>query len=153
MKRVAVVCAALWLGVGVGAQPAADLERLQSAIAASRERVAEYEREEHGLLDAIEAIDESAALLRVEAERAGEAARDARAALKQAEASASDAQERLEALERAMARAASGRALSRRRDRRAAPALLRRRAPGFLRARTDASAPASARHRPDRASP
>ena len=105
MRRVAL---ALALGVawGAGAQPAADLEKLQAAIAASRERVAEYEREERGLLEAIEAIDESAALLRVEAERARAAAGEARAALADAEANASDAEERLAALERAMAKRA-----------------------------------------------
>ncbi len=106
MKRA--LCAVLCIGLAsaVAAQPAADLERLQAAIAASRERVADYEREERGLLDAIEAIDESAALLRVEAERAREAAAAARIALAEAEASTADALARLEALERAMARRA-----------------------------------------------
>jgi murein DD-endopeptidase MepM/ murein hydrolase activator NlpD len=57
-------------GAAAHAQPAADLERIQAAIAASRERVATYEREQRGLLEAIDAIDQSAALLRVEAARA-----------------------------------------------------------------------------------
>src|SRR5262249_21621588 len=35
------------------AQPAADLERVQAAITASRERVATYEREQRGLLEAV----------------------------------------------------------------------------------------------------
>jgi len=105
MKR-AIVVASLCIATVAVAQPAADLERLQAAIAASRERVAEYEREERGLLDAVDAIDASAALLQVEAKRAREAATDARAALAEAEAGAADALARLEALERAMARRA-----------------------------------------------
>jgi len=107
MSRARALCATAGLAAAAAAaQPGADLERLQAAIAASRERVAEYEREERGLLDAIEAIDRSAELLRVEAERARKAAAEARSALDEAEASAAHAGERLAALERAMARRA-----------------------------------------------
>jgi len=91
------------LAAAAGAQPDGDLERIQAAIEASRERVATYEREERGLLDAIEAIDSSAALLRVEAARAHSAADAARAALARAEQTTQVAEERLALLERAMA--------------------------------------------------
>ena len=45
------------------ATPAGDLERLREAIEHSRAQVAAYEREERGLLEALEAIEHSAALL------------------------------------------------------------------------------------------
>jgi septal ring factor EnvC (AmiA/AmiB activator) len=98
----AVVFAVLVLAAAAHAQPAADLERIQAAIAASRERVATYEREQRGLLEAVEAIDESLALLRVEATRARTAAEEARVALAETERTMRDAAERLAALERAM---------------------------------------------------
>jgi septal ring factor EnvC (AmiA/AmiB activator) len=88
------------------AQPAADLERIQAAIAASRERVAAYEREQRGLLEAVEAIDQSAALLRVEAERARRTAEEARVALADTERTMQDAAARLAELEREMAKRA-----------------------------------------------
>jgi murein hydrolase activator len=99
------------LGVGLVAaaalaQPNADLEKVRAAIETSRERVATYEREQRGLLEAIEAIDRSAELLRIEATRAREEAREARSALQQAEATSADAVARLAALERAMAQRA-----------------------------------------------
>ncbi len=88
------------------AQPAADLERIQAAIAASRERVAAYEREQRGLLEAIDAIDQSAALLRVEAARARQTAEQARTALAETERTMQDAAARLAELEREMAQRA-----------------------------------------------
>ena len=102
MRLAALALAVLALATAAHAQPAADLERIQAAIAASRERVATYEREQRGLLDAIDAIDESAALLRVEAARARGAAEQARVALGETERTMHDAAERLAALERAM---------------------------------------------------
>ena len=98
----AVALAVLALAAAAHAQPAADLERIQAAIAASRERVAAYEREQRGLLEAVEAIDESLSLLRVEATRARKAAEDARVELAETERTMHDAAERLAALERAM---------------------------------------------------
>ena len=98
----AVALAVLALAAAAHAQPAADLERIQAAIAASRERVASYEREQRGLLEAVEAIDESLSLLRVEATRARKAAEDARVELAETERTMYDAAERLAALERAM---------------------------------------------------
>ena len=101
MSKV-VALAVLALAAAAHAQPAADLERIQAAIAASRERVAAYEREQRGLLEAVEAIDESLSLLRVEATRARKAAEDARVELAETERTMYDAAERLAALERAM---------------------------------------------------
>ncbi len=104
-RAAALGLAALMLAwaAAARAQPAADLERIQAAIAASRERVAAYEREQRGLLEAIDAIDQSAALLGVEAARARRAAEEARVSLAQTERTMHDAAERLAALERAMA--------------------------------------------------
>ena len=91
MSRAALALAVLALAAAAHAQPAADLERIQAAIAASRERVAAYEREQRGLLEAIDAIDQSAALLRVEATRARTAAEEARVALAETERTMHDA--------------------------------------------------------------
>src|SRR5262249_44406359 len=85
------------------AQPAADLERVQAAITASRERVATYEREQRGLLEAVDAIDQSLSLLRVEAARARRAAEDARVALEETERTMHDAAPQLAEREREMA--------------------------------------------------
>ena len=101
---VAVALAAL--AGPAAAQLGADLDRVREAIAESRERVARFEREERGLLEAIEAIDHSVALLRDEAERAAAAARDARAELERSEREASRAAARLAELEQVMARRA-----------------------------------------------
>jgi murein hydrolase activator len=98
-----LVTAALVWASAARAQPAADLERIKEAIAASRERVAAYEREQRGLLDAIDAIDQSAALLRVEAARARRTAEEARVALAETERTMQDAAARLAQLEREMA--------------------------------------------------
>lgn len=107
MKRGALVAAGIGLLAAASvAQPTADLEKIRAAIETSRERVAAYEREQRGLLEAIDAIDRSAELLRVEAARAKEEAREARAALEAAEATSADAATRLASLERAMAKRA-----------------------------------------------
>jgi murein hydrolase activator len=95
----------LWVSAA-RAQPAADLERIQAAIAASRERVASYEREQRGLLEAIDAIDQSASLLRVEAVRARRSAEEARVVLERTERTMHDAAAQLDELERAMAQRA-----------------------------------------------
>jgi septal ring factor EnvC (AmiA/AmiB activator) len=102
LRITGVAALALAWAAGAGAQPAADLERIQAAIAASRERVAAYEREQRGLLDAVDAIDESLALLRVEATRARSAAEQARVELAETERTMHDAAARLAELERAM---------------------------------------------------
>jgi septal ring factor EnvC (AmiA/AmiB activator) len=79
-----------------------DLERIRQAIESSRERVALYEREERGLLEALEAIEESAELLERDVVRARLRARNARTELLQSEAQAAAVAERLGVLERAM---------------------------------------------------
>lgn len=101
--RVLATAATVALAAPAGAQVDDDLERVREAIEESRERVATYEREERGLLEALEAIERSERLLQREAERARRRAREARAALVRAEASAEEIESRLAELERAMA--------------------------------------------------
>jgi septal ring factor EnvC (AmiA/AmiB activator) len=84
-----------------------DLRRLRRAIQESRERVAGYEREERGLLEAVEALDRSAALLSREVALAGKRAERARAALAAVEAEAEELAQRLERTRRAMSRRAA----------------------------------------------
>jgi murein hydrolase activator len=83
-----------------------DLARLREAIAARRERVSAYERKERGLLAALEAIEETAALLEKEVRVTREDAARARQALARAEADAADLSERVARTERAMSRRA-----------------------------------------------
>ena len=83
-----------------------DLERLREAIAESRSRLAYYEREERGILDALDAVEHSAALLAGEVARARARAAKTRSALAQTEAEAEGVAERLAALETAMSRRA-----------------------------------------------
>ncbi|HEY8156762.1 MAG TPA: peptidoglycan DD-metalloendopeptidase family protein [Myxococcota bacterium] len=65
-----------------------ELARLRRAIQESRERVADYERQQRGLLEAIEALDQSAALLASEVAITERGARRARARLTRIEAEA-----------------------------------------------------------------
>jgi septal ring factor EnvC (AmiA/AmiB activator) len=88
------------------APSSADLERLRAAIEDSRSRVAHFEREERGLLDALEAIERTAALLERDVVRARVRAKEARTALARAEALARGSAERVAALETAMSRRA-----------------------------------------------
>lgn len=83
-------------------KPSGDLELLRRAIAESRSRVARYEREERGILEALEAIEHSAALLETDVARARRRADEAREALARNEAEAEGVAERLVVLERAM---------------------------------------------------
>jgi len=84
----------------------ADMARLRAAIEESRERVAHFEREERGLLDALDSIERTAALLERDLARARSRAEQARKALAAAEAQAKDSAERVFLLERAMSRRA-----------------------------------------------
>ncbi|HEX5067381.1 MAG TPA: peptidoglycan DD-metalloendopeptidase family protein [Myxococcota bacterium] len=105
MKRTAGAWLVLALVVGRpagGESEQGDLERLRQAIEASRARVSLYEREERGLLEALDAIEESAELLQRDVVRARLRARNARAELSQSEAQAAAVAERLGVLERAM---------------------------------------------------
>ena len=64
----------LWIAVAIGLlSPATaqdELEEIQEAIADRKRRLAQYEREEHGLFEAIEAVDRAARALRADAARA-----------------------------------------------------------------------------------
>lgn len=86
--------------------PSQDLERLRAAIQESRDRVASYEREERGLLEALDAIETSAALLERDVVRARSRAREARKELQESERKAAGVAEELADLERAMSKRA-----------------------------------------------
>lgn len=85
MRRWVAAClgVALLVAVGARADREADLEALREAIRVSRERVDSYERDERGLLEAVEALDRTAELL---AREVGEARRAAGRARTQAAA-------------------------------------------------------------------
>jgi len=105
---------AAWLGILAGvliAAPAAadrdaDLERLRDAIEERRERVADYEREERGLLAALDAIERTAEILAREVVHTRKRAEETRRDLHRAEREAEGLAERLAATERAMSRRA-----------------------------------------------
>ncbi len=59
------------------AEEAPDLEELKRAIAEREAQLSAYERQEHGLFEAIEAVDRAARALRADASRAAEEARAA----------------------------------------------------------------------------
>jgi septal ring factor EnvC (AmiA/AmiB activator) len=80
-----------------------ELESLRRAIEERRERVAEYERRERGLFDAIQSIDEAAAALSAELDRARREAEAARARLRELEATLADLELRLARTQRALA--------------------------------------------------
>jgi len=79
-----------------------DLARLRRAIQESRERVAEYERQQRGLLEAIEALDQSAAYLATEVAVAQGSAQRARRQLAQIEAEAAELAAQLTRTKQAM---------------------------------------------------
>jgi septal ring factor EnvC (AmiA/AmiB activator) len=81
---LATLAVALCCGPAAWADREEDLAALREAIAGGRERVARYERDERGLLEAIESIDVTAQLLAREvriARRAAHAAREELAGL------------------------------------------------------------------------
>ncbi len=80
-----------------------DLEAVRRAIGESRERVAVFEREERGLLAAVEALDRASVALSREVRRARVVASTARAALRELEEQVEGASERLERTRSAMA--------------------------------------------------
>jgi septal ring factor EnvC (AmiA/AmiB activator) len=95
-------CAAiLALPLPAGAE-AGDLERLRRAIEDARARVASYEREERGLLEAVEALDVSLALLHGEVARAQRRAAEARRTLVAVEAEAEELAAALARTQRSM---------------------------------------------------
>jgi septal ring factor EnvC (AmiA/AmiB activator) len=92
----------------VAADREADLKRLRQVIADSRDRVAAYGSQERGLLDALDALDRSIAILTREVTHAAHRAQKARNLLREIESEAAVIFGRLEQTRRAMsARAAA----------------------------------------------
>jgi septal ring factor EnvC (AmiA/AmiB activator) len=79
-----------------------ELERLRRAIQDSRERVADYERQQRGLLETVEALDQSAAYLASEVTLAKRSAERARTRLARIEAEAAALALQLERTRQAM---------------------------------------------------
>jgi len=107
VKRLAALglAAGLVLGGFAGAADddrAQELARLRRAIQESRERVADYERQQRGLLEAIEALDQSTAYLATEVAVAQRSAQQARARLAQIEAEAAELAAQLTRTKQAM---------------------------------------------------
>jgi len=107
VKRVAALGLAIGLVLGGFAASAGDdreqdLARLRRAIQESRERVADYEKQQRGLLEAIEALDQSAAYLAKEVAAARRSAQRARARLDQIEAEAAELTAQLARTKQAM---------------------------------------------------
>jgi septal ring factor EnvC (AmiA/AmiB activator) len=97
-----VILGAVVVATPAGADREEDLERLRDAISDRRERVAEYEREQRGLLEAVEALDRSAALLTRDVERARRAADRARQDVRDLEAEAEAISKTLDGTRRSM---------------------------------------------------
>ena len=76
-----VVSAACVTGGAAAEESSEELEALREAIAASRDRVGDFERSERDLLEVLEGIDREATRLRVEARSARRKAAAARAVL------------------------------------------------------------------------
>lgn len=107
MRRAAALALAAGLLLAGPARTAGDdreqeLARLRRAIQESRERVAEYERQQRGLLEAIEALDQSAEYLAYEVVLAERGAQRARARLAEIEAEAADLGAQLDRTRQAM---------------------------------------------------
>jgi septal ring factor EnvC (AmiA/AmiB activator) len=99
VRRAAALALVACLALGAPAPAAGEdreqeLARLRRAIEESRQRVADYEKQQRGLLEAIEALDQSAAYLTSEVTRAQRGAERARTRLAriQTEAAALTAQ-------------------------------------------------------------
>lgn len=90
-----LVAAFVVVGPAALADREADLEALREAIRESRERVAAYERDERGLLEAVEALDRTAALMARDVLAARRLAAEARRELSDLEVAAADAAQRL----------------------------------------------------------
>ena len=107
MRRAALLGLAACLVLGGlaradGEDREQELARLRRAIQESRERVADYERQQRGLLEAIEALDQSAAFLVDEVAAADRGAQRARTRLTQIEAEAADLAAQLARTQQAM---------------------------------------------------
>jgi septal ring factor EnvC (AmiA/AmiB activator) len=114
LRRVAPgLCGAAALAAGLAAfaptgraDRAEDLERLRAAIEQSRDRVADYERRQRSLFEAVESLDRAAAALGREVAAARGRAGVARAELQRVEAEAGKIEAQLRVTERAMSRRA-----------------------------------------------
>lgn len=84
-------------------EPSEELESLRRAIEERRERVAEYERRERGLFDAIQFVDEAIRVLSADLDRARREAEQARDRLRTLEASSAELAVRLAQTKRALA--------------------------------------------------
>jgi septal ring factor EnvC (AmiA/AmiB activator) len=84
-------------------EPSEELESLRRAIEERRERVAEYERRERGLFDAIQFVDEAIRVLSADLDRARREAETARDRLRAFEASSAELEVRLARTKRALA--------------------------------------------------
>jgi murein hydrolase activator len=107
MRRAALLGLAACLVLGGSARAAGEdreqeLERLRQAIQESRERVADYERQQRGLLEAVEALDQSAAYLATEVAAAERGAQRARSRLAKIEAEAAELAAQLARTKQAM---------------------------------------------------
>jgi septal ring factor EnvC (AmiA/AmiB activator) len=97
-----------WAVTPAWANAEPDLEKLRSAIQHSRERVAVYEREQRGLLEAVEALDRAITQLAGEVRNVRRLADRARETLETVESEAEEIRKRRAVLQRAM----SGRAVA-----------------------------------------
>jgi len=79
-----------------------ELERLRDAIRESRDRVVTYEREQRGLLETVEALDRSAAVIARDLAHVRRVSERARETLERVESEAAAIRERRNGLERAM---------------------------------------------------
>lgn len=101
---LAVLALGLFAPVALGsADDSLELESLRRLIQERRDRVAEYERRERGLFDAIRSIDEAVRALSVDLGRARREAEAARARLRDLEASSAHLEVRLARTKRALA--------------------------------------------------
>jgi septal ring factor EnvC (AmiA/AmiB activator) len=102
---IAVTIAVAWAALlprPAAADREADLKALRRAIVESRDRVATYGNEERGLLDALDALDRSIAILTREVTHAAHRAQKARNLLREIESEAAVISGRLEQTRRAM---------------------------------------------------
>lgn len=101
---VAVLALGLCAPVALGAaDESLELESLRRLIQERRERVAEYERRERGLFDAIRSVDEAVRALSADLGRARREAETARTRLRDLEAGNADLELRLARTKRALA--------------------------------------------------
>jgi len=103
-SSLALLVLGLLAPAALGAPDSSDeLESLRGAIEESRERVAEYERRERGLFDAVRSVEEVVQALSADLNRAHREAETARARLRELAASSADLEARLARTKSALA--------------------------------------------------